>query len=186
MRPGTFPFVMKTYLSYGLYMSLGNALLVFALYFLGFHSEASKLGTAQNIQMVAGLAIGITFIVLGTKERRAAVPATENFGYGSALGAGVMIGLFAAIIGTVFTYLYAAVINPNFVEVMMQAQTEKLELQGLSSDKIDQINSMTRGMMKPPIQAAFGFIFGVLFSTLISLVTAAFLKRASTEEVVAA
>jgi hypothetical protein len=177
---------MKTYLSYGLYMSLGNALLVFALYFLGFHSEAAKLSTAQNIQMVAGLALGITFIVLGTKERRAAVPASEGFGYGSALGAGVMIGLFAALFGTVFTYLYAAVINPNFIEVMLQAQTDKLELQGLSGDKIEQINAMTRGMMKPPIQAAFGFVFGLLFSTLISLVSAAFLKRAATDEVVAA
>ena len=177
---------MKTYLSYGFYMSLANALLVFALYFLGFHSDAAKLNTAQTIQTVAGLAFGITFIVLGTKERRAGVPATEDFGYGRALGAGVMIGLFAALVGTVFTYLYAAVINPNFIDVMLQAQTEKLELKGLSSDKIEQINAMTRGMMKPPIQAAFGFIFGVLFSTLISLVTAAFLKRPATEEVVAA
>jgi hypothetical protein len=177
---------MKTYLSYGFYMSLGNALLVFALYFLGFHNEASKIGTAQNIQMVAGLAIAITFIVVGTKERRAGVPAAENFGYGSALGAGVMICLFAALFGTIFTYVYAAIINPDFIEVMMQAQTEKLESQGLSGDKIEQINAMTRAMMKPPIQAAFGFVFGVLFGTLISLVTAAFLKRPATEEVVAA
>jgi hypothetical protein len=177
---------MKTYLSYGFYMSLANALLVFALYFLGFHSDAAKLSSAQTTQTVAGIAIAVTFIVLGTRERRAGVPATEGFGYGRALGAGVMIGVFAAVFGAVFTYLYSAVINPNFIEVTLQAQTDKLELQGLSSDKIEQINTMTRGMMKPPIQAAFGLVFGAIFSTLISLVTAAFLKRPATEEIVAA
>ncbi len=86
---------MKTYLTYGFYMALGSALVVFALYFLGYHSEPSKLGTAQVIQSVCGLAIGVTCTVLGVKARRAELPPTEDFGYGRALGAGVMITLFA-------------------------------------------------------------------------------------------
>jgi hypothetical protein len=177
---------MKTSVTYGFYMSLASALLVFALYFMGFHSEASKLGTAQTIQTVCGLAIGITFVVFGTKARRAELPATEDFGYGRALGAGVMITLFAAIFGVVFNYLYSAIINPNFVEVMVQAQTLKFEEKGMSGEQIDRAVGLMRGMMKPGIQAAFGFIFGLFFGTLISLVTAAFLKRPATDEVVAA
>ena len=177
---------MKTYLAYGFYLSLANALLLFALYFLGFHSEASKLGTAQTIQTVGALAIGITCTVLGTKARRAEVPPAEDFGYGRALGAGFMIALFAALFGTVFTYLYSAVINPGFIEIMMQAQSDKLEAKGLSADKIEQINTMTRTWMKPGIQAGVGFIFGVFVGTLISLITAAFLKRPATDEIVAA
>jgi hypothetical protein len=177
---------MKTYATYGFYMSLASALLVFALYFMGFHSEASKLSTAQTIQMVCGFAIGTTFIVLGIKARRAEVPAIEDFGYGRALGTGVMITLFAALFGTIFNYLYSAVINPNYVEVMLQAQTMKFEEKGMSGEQIDRAIGMMRGMMKPAIQAAFGFIAGMFFGTLISLVAAAFLKRPATDEVVAA
>ena len=173
---------MKTYVTYGFYMSLASALVVFALYFLGFHSEAAKLSTAQTLQMVTGLAIGIATIVLGTKARRAEVPATEDFGYGRALGAGVMITLFAALFGVVFNYVYSSFINPNFIEVMVQAQTEKFEAQGMSGEQIDRAVGMMRGMM----QAAFGFIFGMFFGTVISLVTAAFLKRPATDEMVSA
>jgi len=177
---------MKTYLTYGFYMALGSALIVFALYFLGYHSEPSKLGAAQVIQSICGLAIGITCNVLGVKARRAELPPTADFGYGRALGAGVMITLFAALFGTVFNYLYASVINPGFIEIMMQAQSDKLEAQGLSADKIDQINAMTRAWMKPAVQSAIGFFAGLFFGTLISLITAAFLKRPAADEIVAA
>lgn len=37
-----------------------------------------------------------------------------------------MITLFAALIGLVTNYLYTAVINPNFVEVLLQSQGENL------------------------------------------------------------
>jgi hypothetical protein len=40
--------------------------------------------------------------------------------------------------------------------------------------------------MHPAVQSAIGFVVGVFFGTLVSLVTAAFLKRPATDEVVAA
>ncbi len=62
---------MKTYLTYGFYLAFASALLVFALYFLGLHDSAEKLGTAQTVQTVVGLVITVGGIVLGTKARRA-------------------------------------------------------------------------------------------------------------------
>jgi len=44
----------------------------------------------------------------------------------SEFGAGVMITLFAAVIGLFTNYLYSAVINPNFGAVMIAAQALKL------------------------------------------------------------
>ena len=173
---------MKTYLTYGFAMAFGGALVVFALFFLGMHDSPEKLDTAQWIQMGLGLALGVACIVLGTKARRAEVPATEPFGYGSALGAGVMITLFAALLGLFTNYLYGAVINPHFTDVMLQSQADKLAAQGVPSDKIEQIQKMTAVMMKPPVMAMMGFISGMLFGTLISLVTAAFLKRPAVKD----
>ena len=173
---------MKTYLTYGFAMALGGALVSLAMFLLGLHDSPSKLDTAQWIQRGCGLAVGIACIVLGTKARRAEVPPRENFGYGSALACGVMITLFAALIGLVTNYLYTAFINPNLVEVLLQSQVEKLEADGIPADRIEQIQKMSATMMKPAVLAVFGFISGMFFGTVISLITAVCLKRSATED----
>jgi Protein of unknown function (DUF4199) len=173
---------MKTYLTYGLVLTIAGALLNLALYFSGYHSDADKIGTAQNIGLCVGIVIPVVVIVLGIKARRAEVPATEEFGYGSALLAGVMIGLFSALFGIVTNYLYMNVINPGFSDVLVQAQMNKWEAAGLSSERIEQAEKMMRKMMNPAIQACFALIFVMLFSTIISLIAAAFLKRPASEE----
>lgn len=168
---------MKTYLTYGAAMAGGVFALVMILYIFGLHSDASKLGLAQGIQMVGGLGIGIACIVLGTKAKRETVPVTEEFGYGSALFAGFMISLFASLLGILTTFLYTQVINPGMNDIAMQAQIAKWEAAGMSSDTIEKAEGFMRKMMSPVMQAAMGFIFGLLFSTIISLITSAFLKR---------
>ena len=102
---------MKTYLTYGFGMSMATLLLALILFFLGYHSEVEKVGAAQTIATVGGLVIGIVGVVLGTRARRAEIPASEPFGYGRALGAGVMIGLFSAIFGIVANRVYMAMIK---------------------------------------------------------------------------
>lgn len=172
---------MKTYLTYGSAMAGGGFLLTIVLYVLGFHSDAEKIGTSQMIQMCVGLVIGVVCIVLGTKAKRATVPLEEDFGYGSALGAGVMISLFAGLIGIVTTLIYVVLINPGMNEIVMQAQVAKWEAAGMTSAQIEQAQGFMKSMMSPPIQAAFGFLGGLFFGTLISLVTSAFLKRSVTD-----
>jgi len=113
------------------------------------------------------------------------VPPTEDFGYGRALGAGFMIVLFASLMGVTFNLVYTTVINPGFTEVVLRSQADKLEAQSLSSDKVEQITTMTRKMMHPAVQSAMVFLAGLFFGTLVALVTAAFLKRPATDKLVA-
>lgn len=173
---------MKTYLVYGFAMALASALLTLALYFLGFHSDPTKFGPAQAIAGVVGVLIAVICIVLGTKARRAELPATEDFGYGSALGAGVMITLFSALFGIATTYLYFQVINPGFNDLMMQVQVEKLEAKGMSGQQLEQAENIMRKMMSPMMQSVWAFIGSVFFGTIISLITAAFLKRRASDQ----
>jgi membrane protease YdiL (CAAX protease family) len=168
---------MKTYVTFGFGSAIAGAILTLALYFLGFHSSPEKIGTAQMIQMIAGTVIAVVFIVLGTKARRAEVPVTEPFGYGQALGAGMMVSLFAVLFGVIFGYLYSQFINPGMMDVAAQAQIDKWEKAGMSSSQIDTAEKMMRKMMSPGLQAVFGFIGGLFFSLIISLITSAFLKR---------
>ena len=168
---------MKTYLTYGAAIAGANFVVVLVLYILGFHSDPAKLSAAQWIGGCGGLAIGIICTVLGIKARRAQVRAAEPFGYGSALGAGVMITLFAALISVATTYVYGGLINPHFTEVIIQSQADQLEAKGLSAEKIEQVQKMSAPFMKLPAQMAFGFLGGMFFGPVISLISAAFLNR---------
>lgn len=173
---------MKTYLTYGIGIAAAGFLLNLLLFFTGFHTDVEKVSQAGTISSLVGLAISIVGIVLGTKARRAEVPASENFGYGRALGAGVMISLIASIAGAVLQLVYTGVINPGFNELTVQSQVAAWEAAGMSQSQIDTAESMTRKFMHPAIQAGFILFFGVLFGTIISLVTSAFLRRPATAD----
>jgi hypothetical protein len=168
---------MKTYLTYGFATALANAVLTIVLYLAGFHSDATRLKTAQGVGLVAMVTIATLGIWLGTKARREELPASEEFGYGSALGAGFMITLFAALFGIVTTILYTTVINPEFVDVIVEAQMAEIQARGLSGEQADGAEKMIRRMFHPAIQAALGFIMALFMGTIISLATAAFLRR---------
>ncbi|MEO6244839.1 MAG: DUF4199 domain-containing protein [Opitutaceae bacterium] len=168
---------MKTPLTYGFLMAIAGAVLVISLYLLGYHSDASKFGTAQMIGMVGGLAIGITCITLGMKARRAEIPAHEPFGYGRALGTGVMIALFASLFGIVTNFAYVKFINPGISDMIAQTEIAKLEAKRLSGAQLEGAEKMIRVMTGPLAYTVMGFLGGLLFGTLISLVVAAFLKR---------
>jgi hypothetical protein len=168
---------MKIPLLYGLYMTLAGFVLTLVLYFLGFHTDAAKLPSAQWISNIGLLVICVTFIVLGTKAQRAQTPLTEDFGYGRALWTGVKIAFFAALFGIVTNFLYTRVINPGFTDVIVQAQLDKMEAKGMSSAQIEQAEKGVRFFMGPIMMSCFVFIGSIFWGTLLSLITAAFLKR---------
>jgi hypothetical protein len=170
---------MKTCSLYGFISALAGAFLVLALYFLGFHSDLSKLGAAKVIGGLVGLAIAIVCTVLGVRARREEVPAAEEFGYGSALGAGVLISLVASVLSAIFTYCYHAFINPGFSDILLQDALSKLEGKGIPSAQMDKIESIDRIMFSPAAMAAIALIIGFIFGVIISLVVAAFVKRPS-------
>ena len=168
---------MKTYVTFGFLIALGGALLNLVLFFLGFHSNVEKLSSAQWIGGIVSLAIGVTFTILGTRARRAEVPAAEPFGYGRALGAAVMITLFASLFGAIFYFIYLQFINPGFQDVIVQAQSAKLEARGLSGAQLEQAEKMTRIFTGPILSSCFNFLGGMFFGTIVSLIVAAFVKR---------
>lgn len=170
---------MKTYVTYGFIMALGGLLLNLALFFFGFHSDVEKFGTAQWVGGLGGLVIAIALIVLGTKARRADVPPSEEFGYGRALGAGVMVVLFGALFGAVFNLVYMQFINPGMADLIVQAQSAKFEAKGMSGAQLEQAEKFTRMMTGPVISSCFNFFGGMIFGTIISLITSAFLKRSA-------
>lgn len=173
---------MKTYVTYGFFMTLANFLVTLALYFLGYHSDPVKFQSISKVTQWIPLFISIAIIVLGVRARRSEVPATEEFGYGRALGAGVMISLFGCLFGTATNLLYFQVINPEVTNVIIQAQLNAMEAKGMSEAQLTQVEKGMRFMMSPGIAAAAGIFIGMFFCTIISLIVAAIVKRPATEE----
>jgi len=168
---------MKTSLTYGFIAALIAALISMGSYFAGWHDTPEKLDTAHNVGMLLGTVAGIVCLVLGMKEKRALTPADKNWGYGSALATGVMIGLFAALIGSIYSYCYFSLINPHITDVIYQAQVAKMEAKGMSLDQIERAEPMMRKFMSPVVMTISGFVMTLVFNTVLSLIVAAFLKN---------
>jgi len=130
---------MKTYVTYGFFMALAGMLLNLAFYFLGYHSDAEKYATADLVSKISFWVIAAACIIPGTMARRSEVPATEAFGYGRALLAGFAISVFSGLFNIVGNYVYLHLINPGFIDVIIQTATAKAEAKGASSAQIEQM-----------------------------------------------
>jgi hypothetical protein len=168
---------MKTCALYGFICALIGAFVTLVLYFLGFHSEASKLSTATTVGGTVGLAAVVACTALGVKARRNEVPSTSDFGYGSALWAGTVINFVGSLLSSVFSYAYYAFINPGFSELIIQDRMAKLEASGVSGDRLEKAESMTRAMMAPGWASLIAFIYIFIIGVVVSLVVAAIFKR---------
>jgi len=177
---------MKTCILFGFIAALAGAFLVLIEFFVGLHSDISRLPVANVVGSFGGLAISITCTVLGVKARRADVPAGEAFGYGRAAWSGIVINAVGSVLSAVFLYAYYAFINPGFADILLQDSSNKLEAKGLSGDRLEKIEAFNRIMFTPGWMAVFAVVLGLVFGVVLALIVAAFLKRPAPAAVPAA
>lgn len=168
---------MKTPLVYGSLSAIAGAIIILALFFLGYHSEVEKLGAAKWIGGIAGLAVGISCLVLGVKARREEIPEAEGFSFGRAMGTGVLISVVSSFLSSVFYFVYLKVINPGFTDLMIQDTLDKMQAKGMSSDQLAGAEKGMHFFMAPALQSVMNLFGGVIFGVVLSLIVAAFLKR---------
>lgn len=168
---------MKTSLAYGAAMAIAGAILNLIFYFAGLHDSAEKLRIAQWLGIVGALAIGITCLALAIREKRAQYPADREWGYGPALGGGVLAGLFGSLFGLITAYAYFAVINPGFCDVIHQMQVATMEARGMSASQIERAEPVLRKMLSPVVMTLMQGASGFVWSLVLSLIVAAFLRK---------
>ncbi|HZZ58402.1 MAG TPA: DUF4199 domain-containing protein [Opitutaceae bacterium] len=165
---------MKPTLLYGFLLSAAGLLLQVILTLSGYYSDAQKFSSGQTIGSVAGLVIGILFLVLGIRACRAQVPANEGYSYGRAFGSGALITLWNALFGIVFTILFLTLINPDFPETLRQMQLDKIAASGRDPSQAEGFLRVTTSI---PMIVGFGFIFTVIIGLILTLIVAVFLRR---------
>ena len=125
---------------------------------------------------VAGVAIMVGVIVYGLKAYK-----FENEGFLSvseSLKVGLAISLIAAIIGTIYNYIFMTVIEPEFVTQSLDLAREQMVSQNpdMTQEQMDMAMGISEKMMTPMIMSAMGIIFTLFLGFITSLIAGLVMK----------
>jgi hypothetical protein len=128
-------------------------------------------------QSLLNFAAMLWFVIYGIKAFK-----KDNSGYLSlaeALKIGLAITLVAGIIGSIFTYLFTTIIEPDFVMNMLEASRVKMieDNPEMTQEQMDMAMSISEKMMSPGILTAIGIIASLFFGFIISLISGLVLKN---------
>jgi hypothetical protein len=98
--------------------------------------------------------------------------------YGESVGAGVIICLYYSIIMAIFTYILYSVIDPGLLAKQLAQSEEVMRARAnITEAQIEAGMKFTEKIMKPGIMAISSIFFGMIFSTIISLIVSIFIKK---------
>ena len=168
------PNVWKNALNWGVIVGVVLIIYSILMYFLDLSLE-KWVSWVSYIILIGG-------IVYGTIQYRDNVLG-GSITYAQALGFGVLISLFAAILSGIYSYVFFTFIDPDFIEkIIVHTQDEMLK-QGLSEDQVEQAMEMQKGFMKPGVLVAISIPMLTFMGFVFSLITSIFLKKEGTKEV---
>jgi hypothetical protein len=97
--------------------------------------------------------------------------------YGQALGSGVIICLYSAIITAVFTYILYAVIDTGLAEKQLAFTEEMMLERGIPQAQIDAGMVVQKKIMVPPIIALISIFGSMFYGTVMSLLVGIFVRK---------
>jgi len=160
--------VWKANVTNGLILGLIGIVYTLVLYFLGLSTNKSLGYVFFFIQIFV-----LFFLVRSYRDN-------YLYGYitfGKAVGAGVVICLYCSVIASIFTYILYKFIDTGLIDKMIALSEEASLKRGFSQEQIDLGMKFTRKIMTPPVLAFFSLAGGVFFGTIMSLITAIFVRK---------
>ena len=97
--------------------------------------------------------------------------------YGQAVGAGVVISLYSAIVMAVFSYILYTVLDPGLTAKKLAFIEEMMLKKGVAQATVDTAMKMQEKLQTPLISSILSIFTGVLGGTILSLIIAIFLKK---------
>ena len=164
---------MSTEIKYGLITGIAVCIWVFIEYLLGFHTANPEAGEFTGY---FAFIIPIVTIFLGIKEKRE-MHYDGLISVSHGVKTGILISLYAGIISSVFYVVYYRFINPDYINIAIQFEKQRLETLGRSPAEISAQIEQTRMMFSPVYQFIAGLISTLLTGLLISIVLSLLLKR---------
>lgn len=92
-------------------------------------------------------------------------------------------GLFYGVLGSILAIVYIKVINPDFMNGIMEQQIAKMEEQGLDENQIEQAMKFANIFTSPLLMFAFGILGQAFQSVIIGLITSLVIKKEKPVEI---
>jgi hypothetical protein len=166
--------IWKSALISGLYLAIALILVSVIFYVMG--NPFSKVGQYVSYPIMIG---GIILAQLNYKK---ALGGTLT--YGQAVGVGVLAMVFASLISGIYTFLLYQVIDPSLQEQLRIYTEEQIIKQGkVPEEQLEMVVKMATKFQSPPILFAMAVVGGAFIGTIISLITAIFIKKNPSDEV---
>jgi len=90
--------------------------------------------------------------------------------YGKALGAGVVMNIYAAILAAVYIYILYSFIDPGLVDKQLLVAEEKMIEKGVPEGAMEAGLEMSAKFMKPWITAVSTLFISIFFGFILSLI----------------
>lgn len=163
--------VKKIALNYGLILSLLSIVITVILFVTNNHIDRPWWSSVLSFLVM------LAVIIYGLKAFKAA-----NGGFmslGEALKTGLAISLVAGIVGALFNYLFVTVIEPDFVEKMLDFTRDRMYEQNpnMTEEQAEMALSMSEKFMSPGIMSAFAVIGSLFFGFIVSLIAGLIMKQ---------
>jgi ethanolamine transporter EutH len=160
--------IYKNAANFGLILGLVVVMASLISYFIGSVNNI----VASYIPIVFS-AVAITF---GTKNLRDKFQ-NGYISYARALGSGVLIALFGAVIQSFYTYVFFTYISPESLTTMFDTMEQTLISQGQDEEQINAAMQMSKQFMGPVSIAISGVLSATFWGFILSLISAAFVKK---------
>jgi len=160
--------VWKETLNYGLIMGLVGIVFSVLTYMLDI--------TGKSWIIVPSLIISVVVLYLLLRSYRD----TYNHGYisyGKAVGAGVVINIYAALMTAVYIYILYGFIDPGLIDKQILEAEEKMIARGMPEGSIDTALAMQAKFVKPWIMAISSIFTAAFFGLILSLLVSLFIKK---------
>jgi len=163
--------VKKIALPYGLLLALTTIVISVIVYVLGMTYDQPWWQSLLNFVAMTG------FIVYGIKAYK---HDNENYlSLGEGLKMGLAIALVAGLIGSIFSYLFVTVIEPDFAVNMLEATRVKMinDNPDMTQEAMDMALGVTEKMLSPGILVAFSIVGSLFIGFIISLIAGLVMKN---------
>ncbi|MDY0099661.1 MAG: DUF4199 domain-containing protein [Bacteroidales bacterium] len=160
--------VWKANLNNGLILALVGIVYSLIMYFLDLY-----LNKTQGYIFMVVLIVVLYYLVKSYRDNYLHGYIT----YGQAVGAGVVIFLYYAVISAVFAYILYKFIDPDLTARQLAMTEEILLKKGMPQEAIDAGMKVQKKMMVPEIMAPFSILGNMVTGVIMSLLVAIFVRK---------
>lgn len=98
--------------------------------------------------------------------------------YGKAFGTSYLIGIYAAILASIYGFIYMSYIDPGIINQILEVTEQTLLDQGNMTDaQIDQALELTKKIASPGVANIMGLVWYAVILAIVSLITSIFVKN---------